>query len=141
MKSVIEASKIPFFIPPMTDGKSHHVISTSQTPKFYRPEDLRDVGIGKTAWVDAFEKLFLGLYLALDAPVPYAFRTQDGKIRSLDAGCLKMLVNRTPPELRFNLGAEGYISTVFPSDVLIARYGPIHAKLRDRIVNTKPSGG
>ncbi len=138
MKSVEDAVDIPFYIPPMKDGKSHHVISKGQLPKFYRPEDLRDIGTGKTIWVDAFEKMFVGLYLALDAPVPYAFRTPDGRIRSLDAGCMKMLVNRNPPELQFNLGAENYISSVVPSGTLLERYTMIHAKLRDRIIEAKP---
>ncbi|HCX32438.1 MAG TPA: hypothetical protein DHV08_02040 [Rhodocyclaceae bacterium] len=139
MKSVADAVDISFFIPPMNDGKSHHVISKGQWPKFYRPEDLRDIGSGKTLWVDTFEKIFVGLFLALDAPVPYAFRTPDGKIRSLDAGCMKMLVNRNPPELQFNLGSEGFISTVVPSDALLNRYVLLHSKLRARIVDAEPS--
>jgi hypothetical protein len=139
MKSVDDAVEIPFFIPPMNDGKSHHVISKGQSPKFYRPHDLKDIGTGKTIWVDAFEKMFVGLFLALDAPVPYAFRTPDGRIRSLDAGCMKMLVNRSPPELQFNLGSENYISSVVPSDVLLGRYTMINAKLRERIINAGPS--
>jgi len=122
----------------MNDGKSHHVISWGQKPDFYRPGDLRDVGTGKTKWVDAFEKVFLGLYLALDAPVPYAFRTPNGKIRSLDAGCLKMLTNRAPPELQFHLDADGYIDSVVPTEMLIARYTPIHGQLRDRITSAEP---
>ena len=138
MKTVADVVDIPFFIPPMNDGKLHHVISKGQSPKFYRPEDLRDIGTGKTLWVDTFEKMFVGLFLALHAPVPYAFRTPDGRIRSLDAGCMKMLVNRNPPELCFNLGPEGYISTVVPSDVLLDRYALIHAKLRAKIVDAVP---
>jgi hypothetical protein len=141
MKSVSEAVDIPFFIPPMSDGKSHHVASRGQNPEFYRPEDLRDIGTGKTLWVDTFEKLLVGLYLALEGPVPYAFKTPDGRIRSLDAGCLKMMINRTPPELHLNLGTGNYISTVAPSDILLARYSLIQEKLRDRVVNAKPNDG
>jgi hypothetical protein len=137
MKSINDAVEIPFFIPPMRDGKSHHVISLGK-PKFYRPGDLKDLGVGKTAWVDAFEKILTGLYLALEAPVPYAFFTPDGKIRSLDAGCMKMLLNRQPPDIDLNLGADGFISSVSPSDNMLALYEPIRHILRDRIVLATP---
>ena len=139
MKSVADAVKIPFFIPPMKNRKfKQHVISKGD-PEFYRPEDLRDTGIGDTPWVCEFEEMFLGLYLALDAPVPYAFLTPDDKVRSLDAGCLKWLENRVPSWLQFKPDYEGYISTVVPLDVLIARYAPIHTKLRERIINAEAS--
>jgi hypothetical protein len=99
MRSNDEAKEIGVFIPRMPDRGRHHVFSRGQTPDFYRPEDLRDKGPGKTAWVDAFEKILVGLYWTLDGPVPYAFRTPDGMIRSLDAGCIKMLLNREPPAI------------------------------------------
>jgi hypothetical protein len=107
MKSIDDAEEIGFFIPPMPQPGRHHVISKGRNPDFYRPEDLRDKGPGKTAWVDAFEKLLVGLYWTLDRPVPYAFRTPDGAIRSLDAGCIKMLLNRQPPGIELIYDEEG----------------------------------
>ena len=135
MKNVADAVEIPFFIPPMNDGKSHHVITKGKTPRFYRPEDLRDIGQGNTLWVHAFEKILVGLYLALDAPVPYCFLTPDAQIRSLDAGCIKMMLNRNPPDILLNIGAEGYISSVLPSERLLVLFAPVHEKLRTDILN------
>jgi hypothetical protein len=54
--------------------------------------------------------------------MPYAFRTADGAVRSLDAGCLGFLFHRTPPEASFELDGQGYIAKVLPSPSLIARY-------------------
>jgi hypothetical protein len=137
MKSATDAVDIPFFIPPMNDGKSHHVISKGQTPKFYRPKDLRDTGEGNTIWVNTFEKIFVGLYLALDAPVPYCFHTPDGQLRSLDAGCIKMMLNRNPPDIHLNVGEGGYISTAYPSDRLMTLFAPMHERLKNEILSAK----
>ena len=137
MKIIDDAVEIPFFIPPTNDVDSHHVISRGQKPKFHRAQDLLDKGQGKTLWVDQFEKILVGLYLALDAPVPYCFFTPDGQIRSLDAGCLKWMLNRNPPDILLNIGAEGYISTVRPSEQLMNRYAPIHERLRNKILSAK----
>jgi hypothetical protein len=119
----------------MLNGQSHHVISRGQSPKFYRPEDLKDKGPGRTPWVIAFEEIIIGLYLALVGPVPYAFRTPDGKLRSLDAGCVKMILNRTPPELIITPGGDGYISSVSPSPELLARYSGREEELRRRVLD------
>ena len=141
MNSIDDAVEIEFYIPAMPDQKSHHVISRGQYPDFYRPEDLRDKGMGKTSWVDAFEKMFVGLYWALGGPVPYAFRTPDNKIRSLDAGCIKMLLNRKPPELLLNCGAQGFISSLVPSDVMLERYQVMRAILEKRVRDARPEDG
>lgn len=134
MRSVDEAPELGFFVPPMPQGGPHHVISRGQSPYFYRPEDLKDKGPGKTAWVDAFEKILVGLYLVLDRPVPYAFRTPDRQVRSLDAGCMKMLANRRPPEITFNVDTSGYIDAAIPSQVLLGRYVDIAVQLKERII-------
>lgn len=138
MKSIDNLVEFEVFIPSMPDGGSHHVISRGQRPDFYKPSDLQDKGPGKTAWVDAFEKILVGLYWVLNAPVPYAFKTPDGRIRSLDAGCIKMLVNRTPPELKLICDADGYIDAVLPEDMMLERYRPIHDKLVMRVTESGP---
>lgn len=138
MRSVADVVEIGVFIPPMPDEGRHHVVSRGQKPDFYRPEDLKDKGLGKTAWVDAFEKVLVGLYLRLRAPVPYAFRTPDGQIRSLDAGCIKMLANRTPPEVELSVDDYGYIDTLRPSQALLDRYAQISDRLVQRIVQASP---
>ena len=138
MKSTDDAVQIDFFIPQMPNVRRHHVISRGRSPYFYRPEELRDKGPGKTAWVDAFEKILVGLYWTLGTPVPYAFRTPDGSIRSLDAGCIKMLLNRKPPEIELLCGADGYIDSVRPARAMLERYDLIKSQLIKRITDAGP---
>jgi hypothetical protein len=47
---------------------------------------LGDTAEAKTGWVDFFEKILAGLFWKNEAPVPSAFRTYDGMIRSLALG-------------------------------------------------------
>ncbi|OVE88123.1 hypothetical protein B7W89_19640 [Agrobacterium tumefaciens] len=139
MRHLNDLVDISYYIPPIKDKGRHHVISQGQSPTFYRPEDLRDKGEGKTAWVDAFEKLVVALFWATGKPVPYAFRTPDGLIRSLDAGCLKMLLNRNPPDLILACDHFGFVDTVEPSKRLQDLYGPIRANLINRVYGAKPT--
>jgi hypothetical protein len=133
MRSVEDIPDISYYVPSMPNGQSHHVISRGQKPIFYRPEELKDKGEGKTVWVDAFEKIVCGIYWALEAPVPYAFRTPNGMIRSLDAGCIKMLLNRAKPELDLLVDGYGYIDAVVPSEALTNRYEPIKCRLIEQV--------
>jgi hypothetical protein len=97
-----------------------HPFSKSQQPRFYK--EIGDTAEGKTARTDFFERNLIGLYLALGRAVPYTFRTKDGSIRSLDAGCVKFLCNRKEPELEPVRDAEHYIIAVKPLAPLLARY-------------------
>ena len=113
------------FSPDMLDPfYRHHPISRGPKPRHYRPEDLRDQGEARTPWVEFFEKTLVGLYWEIGGNVPYAFVTLDGRVRSLDAGCLKFLRNRKPPEVLFHLDAGGYIAKVEPTKVLLNRHFP-----------------
>ena len=131
MNSTDDLPKLPICIPTVSENLaySHHPISQGDEPDFYKPGDLRDIGEGKTARGDFFEKILVGLYWKLGAPVPYAFRTHDGKIRSLDAGCLKFLANRSPADVTFHCDTYGYIDSIEPSERLLALYGPLKSKL------------
>jgi hypothetical protein len=134
MNSINGLETLPFSIPELPKGPyTHHPVSRGQRPDFYRPEDLKDVGEAKTGWVDFFEKILAGLFWKLDRPVPYAFRTYDGIIRSLDAGCLKFLANRKPPEVTFNLDSMGFIDAVAPSEKLLERYALMKTTLLKRL--------
>jgi hypothetical protein len=133
MRSINDAVEVDFFVPPMPNVDNHHVISRGQNPKFYRAEDLKDLGAGKTAWVDAFEKQLTGLYFVLGQPVPYAFRLPDGTVRSLDAGCIKMLLNRNPPDIVLSFGSTGFINSARPSDRLLELYEPLRKRLVDSV--------
>lgn len=133
MRSVEDAVDIGVYIPPMPDKTKHHVISRGQHPDFYRPDDLRDKGEGKTAWVDTFEKNLVALFWATGEPVPFVFRTPDGTIRSLDAGCIKMLLNRRPPDVEIECDRDGFIDSVRPSQRLLDLYAPMQAMLVKRV--------
>jgi hypothetical protein len=134
MNSIEALETLPVSIPELPKGPyAHHPISRGQHPDFYRPETLRDTAEAKTGWVDFFEKTLAGLFWKLDGPVPYAFRTYDGVIRSLDAGCLKFLSNRKPPEVTFNCDALGFIDSVVPSEKLLERYALMKGTLRNRL--------
>lgn len=99
-----------------------HPISHSQNPDRYKPDELRDTGEAKTVWLEFFEKILVGLYWKYDEPVPFVFRTADGVVRSLDAGCLKWLRNRQPPEVIFHCDQAGLIEAVSLSPTLLNRY-------------------
>lgn len=126
MNSISNLETLDLAIPPTPRGKyKHHPISQGQKPDFYKPEDLKDTGQAQTGWLHFFETILVGLYWRLGRlgrPVPYAFRTWDGTIRSLDAGCLKFLENRSPKEVIFHVDTLGYIDSVEPSAELLKRY-------------------
>jgi hypothetical protein len=131
MKKVDQAVKIGVYMP---DHGRHHVFSRGQSPEFYKVSDLRDKGPGQTDWVLEFERILVGLYLILEGPVPYAFRTPDGKVRSLDAGCMKMLSNRAVPGIDFIEDADGYIDAVVPTAALLDRHSALRSHLKKRIL-------
>lgn len=108
---------------PEYTGGDNHPFSKGQVPKFYK--EIMDTAEGKTSRTYFFEKNLVGLYLALNRPVPYAFRTTDNVIRSLDAGCVKFLCNRRVPELELIRDFEGYIVAVSPLPPLLARFDPM----------------
>jgi hypothetical protein len=108
-------------IPEYTGGESHP-FSRGQDPEFY--QTIKDTVEGKTARTYFFEKNLVGLYLALGRPVPYAFRTKDGTVRSLDAGCVKFLCNRREPDLELIHDADGFIVAVKPLSPLLERFRP-----------------
>jgi hypothetical protein len=111
-------------IPEVPHGASFkfHPISGSQKPDRYKPSDLRDSGEAQTPWLNFFEEVLVGLYWKLDRPVPFVFRTADGTVRSLDAGCIKWLLNRKPPEIGLHCDSAGIIESVTPAPVLLSRY-------------------
>jgi hypothetical protein len=121
------------------DFNGSHPFSQGERPEFYTPEKLKNFHPGKNTRTHFFEKYLTAIYWTLDAPVPYAFRTGNGAIRSLDAGCLGFLAHREPPEIEFGLDANGDIATVRPTAKLLARYTPLRERLLRDI--TPPASG
>lgn len=113
-----------FVIPEIPEGVStaHHPICRDKNPQRHKPHELSDSGEARTDRTELFEKLLVGMFWKREKPVPYAFRTANGEVRSLDAGCLKWLENRSPKEVSFHLDSRGYIEAVTPEQVLLARY-------------------
>lgn len=124
-------------IPEVPKGASFefHPISISQQPKRYRPEDLGDTGTAETPWLLFFEEILMGIYWKTGKPVPYVFKTANGKIRSLDAGCIKWMLNRRPPELKIVLDEDRFIVAVIPSPEMIARNVERREELMARLVS------
>lgn len=132
MRDIENLLQLPFEIAPTESG--HHPISRGQSPKFYKPESLLDTGTSNTPWVSRFEEYFVALYWVLGCPVPYAFRTSTGTIRSLDAGCLKWLTNRQPPEVQIFCDVDGYIGAAQPLEPLIERHVPNRETLVPKLI-------
>ena len=110
---------LPFRIPEYPHPS--HPISRG-APKFHKLEALSDWGEGKTPRTEFFERILVGMFLRLGRAVPYAFDTIDGEIRSLDAGCIKFLLNRRVPEIAVSCNSAGEVASVTPLTILINRY-------------------
>lgn len=126
-----EFPQLPVSIPDWREPS--HPFSRGQNPKFYTPETLGDKALGKTARTDFFEKVFVGLFWKLGAPVPYAFRTIDGEVRSLDAGCIKFLANRGSEHIHFHLSSDRTILAATPGPRLLSRLELLRRELVRRV--------
>lgn len=122
-------SELPKLDVSIPEFSGHHPFSKGEMPKLYRPADLMDFAPGKTLRTSFFEKYLVALAWKLDGPVPYAFRTADNQVRSLDAGCLGFLAHRNPPHIEFNIGPDGIITGVLPTKGLSDVYERIRPKL------------
>ena len=129
-------------IPPMPGNgsggqKRTHVFNVGQAPQKYTVDDLKKQSSINSNRTVFFEKTLLGIWLATGKrPVPYAFTTAgDGKLRSLDAGCLGYLMNRDPPLLEVAERDEfECIKSVSPTAALRSKYvGLSDENLRGRI--------
>ena len=98
---------------------------------------MGDTGVAETPWLLFFEEILMGIYWKTGKPVPYVFKTANGKIRSLDAGCIKWMLNRRPPELKTVLDEDRYIVAVIPSPEMIVR----NVERREELVARLASGG
>lgn len=98
---------------------------------FYRPDELLCEEGETTIRTEIFKKTLLALFWGQDEqPVPYVFRTADGEVRSMDAGCLGMLSKSVIPSVSFTLDDEGHVVEVSPTEQMCKSY----AALRDQLV-------
>lgn len=124
-------------IPPM-DGT--HPFNTGLQIEKYTEETLRKHSERINRRTDFFEKTLLGICLATGQElVPYAFRTPDSAVRSLDAGCLGFLLNRPIRDLGVELDDAGFIRSVRPAPSLYKRHEALGAdNLRRRVSIIEP---
>lgn len=109
-------------------------ISLGTRPELYREMDLKKVAVQKHARTDEFEKRLIGIWWLMgEKSVPFIFRTCDGVIRSLDAGCLGFLLNRKDQECSVVTDNDGYVVSVIPNKILIDRYQTIRARLTNEV--------
>lgn len=98
-----------------------HPFNVGQRVFKYHPDELSKAA-SDSPRTDWFAKHIYVIWKETGAPVPYAFRTRDGTIRSLDAGCLGHLLKRHPPEIEIAAyDVEGRIAAVRPSASLAER--------------------
>lgn len=114
-----------------------HPFSRSTNPRFYRYDELGDTAKGDTSRTRFFEEVLVGIYWTLGRAVPYAFETKNGEARSLDAGCVKFLLNRQQPLLELVCDPNGVIAAVKPTEVLLTTYRESRDKL---LVRVNPDG-
>lgn len=122
------AELLPIRIP--SSAHNSDPISFGSRPEFYGLDDLKKVAIKKHARTDEFEKRLMGIWWIIgERPVPFIFRTADGELRSLDAGCLGFLVNQWKPEILAE-EKDGVILAVEPTGALVDRY----LAIKDRLI-------
>jgi len=115
-------SKLPIDGAFLDYSERSNPFSAGDRTRKYRPSDLRETEANKTGRTDFFEKKLFAIWQALQAPVPYAFETSDGRVRSLDAGCLGFLANKADPEIALKVDSDGFIVAVEPLRPLASRY-------------------
>lgn len=94
-------------------SKSSHIL--------YRRTELGVASSGQMDRTMEFRDRLLGIWTVINGPIPYAFRTFDGAIRSLDAGCMGMLSRGSDAILSFDEDEDGHIRAVRLSGLFIDR--------------------
>jgi hypothetical protein len=86
--------------------------SKGQRPEEYTLDSLKKIESASTSRTDLFRKYVLAIEELIQTPVPYVFRTSNGTIRSMDAGCLGFCTNRSSPYFCVLLNERGFIEAV-----------------------------
>lgn len=80
--------------------------------RLYRPSELRVISSGNRERTREFLDRLLGMFAIAGLPIPYVFRTADGAVRSLDAGCMGMLSRPQPLVMTFDEDSDGHIRSI-----------------------------
>jgi hypothetical protein len=123
--------RLPIRIP---DYEGSHPFSSGTSIEAYGLEEMKKKSVTKHARTVWFEKRLFAIWRETGKPVPYAFRTADGTIRSMDAGCLGLLFNRTRPKLIAQTDPNtGEIIAAEPAGPFRTRYERLEASLREEV--------
>lgn len=95
-------------------------ISGGPRPEMYTAADLKKIAREASLRTVEFERRLVAIWQHIGEPVPFLFRTADGGLRSLDAGCLGYLANRTSPDVAL-ITTEDFVTAVVPAAKLVAR--------------------
>lgn len=132
--SKIELEGLERLLIRIPDYRGSHPFSSGLSIKVYGLQELNKRSVTKQARTVWFEKNLFAIWREIGKPVPYAFRTADGTIRSMDAGCLGFLFNSTHPELVVHSDPDtGEIVAIEPAGQLRTRYEQLEASLRREI--------
>lgn len=110
-------------------GQSNPFSVGERILKYSSESILKEGAETKSSRTDFFEKKLLAVSTVIGGPVPYAFRTLDGDLRSLDAGCLGHLTNKPEPELALHRDDAGFVVAVVPLKPLVSRYAAVIDRL------------
>jgi hypothetical protein len=125
----IEQATVLQIIIPSFAGASHP-FSVGRVPEIYTAEGLKKIKKSDTARTDWFLKRLCTIREIIGGPVPFYFRTANGELRSLDAGCIGYLVSSAPARLKLNFDPQGFISSVEPTEAAMELSWPQVLRLR-----------
>jgi len=121
---------------PISLSQSQHEsdpISWGSQPELYLEADLKKIPLRHANRTVEFERRLLSIWWKTSQPVPFLFRTADGTLRSLDAGCVGYPLNRHPPKCDPITDRTGFIVAVRPRHSMAAGYEPIRQRLVDEV--------
>jgi hypothetical protein len=110
--------------------------SSGKDIDLYTEQGLKKQTKEKLPRNDWFEKRLLGIRGVIGGPIPYAFRTKNGELRSMDAGCLGFLFNRPQPEVELRKGSDGFVTEVELVGDLLTKYNDIEWRLIAEVRNS-----
>lgn len=124
---VLEALEpLPFELPAFEEASPP--FSRGTRPEEYSESGLKKITARQTARTDKFLKYVLAIESLLEGPVPFVFKTSDGALRSLDAGCLGYCINRSEPYFEAVPNEHGFIEHI-SSTTACDPFRPLIAKL------------
>lgn len=118
LAEIASAPVFPFSI--LDTAYKSDTVSHGGRPEMYTPADLKKIAKKASLRTVEFERRLVEIWQCIGETVPFVFRTADGELRSLDAGCLGYLANRPSPDVEL-ITTDDFVTSVIPAAKLIAR--------------------